>query len=277
LQHGPIDSDAFNAFEAAGWEGRALVYDRAFGATTSQAVEPLLDAAEVGPGTRVLDVATGPGYVAGKAAERGASVVGVDIAETMVALARRLRPGLEFRQADAHALPFEDASFDAVVGNFAILHLGRPEQAMAEFARVLAPGGRIALSVWDLPARARFVGVMLEAVAEAGATPPADVPAGPDFFRFSVDEEFDTLLRGQGLEDRRVRTLGFTYRPSSADEFWDGLIRGTVRMSALVLGQPEDMQRRIRQAFEQRLEEFRTSDGFELPVSVKLAAGRKPG
>jgi hypothetical protein len=118
---------------------------------------------------------------------------------------------------------------------------------------------------------------MLEAVAEAGATPPADGPAGPDFFRFSVDEEFDTLLRGQGLEDRRVRTLGFTYRPSSADEFWDGLIRGTVRMSALVLGQPEDMQRRIREAFEQRLEEFRTSDGFELPVSVKLAAGRKPG
>jgi SAM-dependent methyltransferase len=193
MRQGRIDPDAFNAFEAAGWEDRALAYDRFFGSTTSQAVEPLLDAASVAAGTRVLDIATGPGYVAGEAARRGASVVGVDVAAAMVALARRLHPGLEFREADAHALPFEDASFDAVVGNFAILHLGRPEEAVAEFARTLAPGGTLALTVWDRPERARFVGVMLDAVAEAGATPPQDVPMGPDFFRFSVDEEFDDL------------------------------------------------------------------------------------
>jgi SAM-dependent methyltransferase len=274
--HGPIDADAFNAFEAAGWEGRALVYDRAFGATTSQAVESLLDAAAVGPGTRVLDLATGPGYVAARAAERGATVIGVDIAETMVALARRLHPGLDFRQADAHALPFQDASFDAVVGNFAILHLGRPEEAMAEFVRTLAPGGRIALTVWDVPARARFIGVVLDAVAEAGAQPPEGVPVGPDFFRFSVDEEFDAVLDGQGLEDCQVSTLAFTYRVSSADEFWDGLLGGTVRVSALVLGQPEEMQHRIREAFDRGMDRYRTADGFELPVSVKLASGRKP-
>lgn len=114
MRQGRIDPDAFNAFEAAGWEERALAYDRFFGSTTSQAVEPLLDAASVAAGTRVLDIATGPGYVAGQAARRGASVVGVDVAAAMVALARRLHPGLEFREADAHALPFEDASFDAV-------------------------------------------------------------------------------------------------------------------------------------------------------------------
>jgi hypothetical protein len=114
-------------------------------------------------------------------------------------------------------------------------------------------------------------------VAEAGARPPEDVPVGPDFFRFSVDEEFDALLRGQGLEDRQVSTIAFTYRVSSTDEFWDGLIGGTVRMSALVLGQPEETQHRIREAFDRRMDEYRTSDGFELQVSVKLASGRKPG
>jgi ubiquinone/menaquinone biosynthesis C-methylase UbiE len=276
MRQGRIDPDAFNAFEAAGWEERALAYDRFFGSTTSQAVEPLLDAASVAAGTRVLDIATGPGYVAGEAARRGASVVGVDVAAAMVALARRLHPGLEFREADAHALPFEDASFDAVVGNFAILHLGRPEEAVAEFARTLAPGGTLALTVWDRPERARFVGVMLDAVAEAGATPPQDVPMGPDFFRFSVDEEFDDLLREGRLEDRRLETIDFTYRASTADEFWNGLVGGTVRMSALVLGQPEDMRHRIREAFDRRLEKYRTAEGIELPVSVKLAAGRKP-
>ena len=75
-----IDPDAFNAFEAAGWEERAPGYDRFFGSITSRLAAPLLDAARVGERTRVLDVATGPGYIAGEASARGASVVGVDVA-----------------------------------------------------------------------------------------------------------------------------------------------------------------------------------------------------
>jgi ubiquinone/menaquinone biosynthesis C-methylase UbiE len=55
---------------------------------------------------------------------------------------------LEFRKGNAEVLPFADESFDAVVGNFVTLHLGRPERAAAEFARVLGAGGRLALTVW---------------------------------------------------------------------------------------------------------------------------------
>jgi len=272
-----IDPDAFNAFEAAGWEERAPGYDRFFGSITSRLAAPLLDAAHVGARTRVLDVATGPGYVAGEASARGASVVGVDVARAMVALARRLHPGLEFREADAHALPFEDGAFDAVVGNFVILHLGRPEQAAAEFVRVLAGGGALALTAWDLPDRARFLGVFLDAVADAGATPPDDVPVGPNFFRFSVDDEWDALLAKQGLEDRHVQTIAFSHHASTADELWNGLLGGTVRTSALILRQPEDTRRRIRAAFNRRVAELQGPDGLELPVSVKLATGHKPG
>ena len=271
-----IDPDAFNAFEAGGWEEKAAGYDRFFGCITGQLVEPLLDAASVGPGTRMLDLATGPGYVAARGAERGASVVGVDVAGAMVSLAGRLHPGLDFRQADAHELPFDHASFDAVVGNFLILHLGRPEQAMAGFARVLRPGGRLALTAWDLPERARFLGVFLDAVAEAGATPPEDLPTGPDFFRFSADEEFDALMREHGLQDRAVRRIAFTHRVATADELWDGLLGGTVRTSALIVGQPEVTRRRIRDAFDRLVRRYQRGDVLELPVSVKLAAGRKP-
>jgi SAM-dependent methyltransferase len=271
-----VDPDAFNAFEAAGWEQRAPGYDRLVGSITRRLVEPLLDAAAVGTGTRTLDVATGPGYVAAQAAQRGASVVGVDVAQAMVALARRLHPWLDVREADAHALPFEDDSFDAVVANFLILHLGRPEQAASEFVRVLAPGGRLALTVWDLPDRARFLGVFLDAVAEAGATPPEDLPAGPDFFRFSRDEEFDALVGDRGLVDREVTTIAFTHRVSTPDELWSGLLGGAVRTSALILGQPEEMRRGIREAFDRRVAEYQDADGLELPVSVKLVAGRKP-
>lgn len=273
----PTDPDAFNAFEAGGWEQKAAGYDHFFGRITGQLVDPLLDAASVGAGTRTLDLATGPGYVAARAAERGASVVGVDVAEAMIHLARRLQPQLDFRQADAHELPFEDDSFDAVVANFLLLHLGRPEQAMAGFVRVLSPGGMVALTVWDLPERARFLGVFLDAVAEAGATPPEDLPTGPDFFRFSVDEEFDALMRDHGLEDRVVRRIQFSHRVASADELWDGLLGGTVRTSALIMRQPEETRLRIRDAFDRLVGPYQHGDFLELPVSVKLAAGRKPG
>jgi ubiquinone/menaquinone biosynthesis C-methylase UbiE len=183
----PVDADAFNAFEAAGWERQVGGYEDFFVPITTQVIGPLLDAAGVAAGADVLDVATGPGYVAARAAERGASVVGIDIAEQMLALARRLHPRLEFRHGDAEALPFEDASFDAVVANFLLLHVGRPEQVATEFARLLRPGGSVALTVWDVPARARFIGVLLDAFAAAGAAPPPELPVGPPIFRFADD------------------------------------------------------------------------------------------
>jgi SAM-dependent methyltransferase len=271
-----IDPDAFNAFEAAGWQEKAAGYDDFFGGITGRFVGSLLDAAAVGPGTRMLDLASGPGYAAAEGAERGASVVGVDVAPAMVALATRLYPGLDFRCGNAHELPFDDGSFDSIVGNFLILHLGRPEQAMAEFVRVLRAGGRLALTAWDLPEQARLLGVFLDAVAEAGAMAPDDLPAGPDFFRFSVDERFERLMRDHGLEQCAVATIAFTHPVASADELWHGFLVGSLRVSALVQRQPVETQLRIRDCFDQLVREYRDGDGLQLPVSAKLASGRKP-
>jgi SAM-dependent methyltransferase len=271
-----VDADAFNAFEAAGWETHAAGYDEFFGPITTQLVEPLLDAADVHRGARVLDVASGPGYVAARAAQRGASVVGVDIAEAMISLARRLHPQLEFRHGSAEALPVPDESFDATLGNFVVLHLGRPEQAAAEFARVLVPGGRVALTVWDLPDRARFIGVFLEAVAAAGASPPEDLPTGPPFFRFSEEQEFVRLLRDQGFEGVQVRTISFVHPVSSPEQLWRGLLGGAVRTPALIFGQTEEIQRQIRAAFDRIVRQFEVGARLELPVSVVLASAQKP-
>ena len=272
----PLDPDAFNAFEAEGWEAKSGAYGTYTGRITARMIEPLLDAAGVGPGVRVLDVATGPGYAAGRAAERGARAVGVDIAAGMVEIARRAHPELEFRVGDAEALPFGDAEFDAVVGNFVLLHLGRPERAVAEAARVLAPGGRAAFTVWDVPERMRILGVFLDALREAGAAAPADIPEGPPFFRFADDAEFAGLLRERGLDDAEVRTVSFVQDAGTVDELWTGILSGAVRTGALVERQPEEVRRRIRAALEQAVEPYRTGDRLEIPVSVKLASGRRP-
>jgi ubiquinone/menaquinone biosynthesis C-methylase UbiE len=178
-----MDPDTFNAFEAAGWEQRVAGYEDFFGPITTQVVEPLLDAAEVAGGARVLDIASGPGYVASQAAARGAAVVGVDIAEGMLARARRLHPQLDFRQGDAEALPFPDGSFDAVVGNFVLLHVSRPEQATAEFARVLTPGAALRSRSGMSPRRRGSSACSSTRWARQGPVRQR-TPAGPPFFRF---------------------------------------------------------------------------------------------
>ena len=272
-----VDPQAFRDFEIAGWETKAVDYHRFYEPITSHVIEPLLDAANVGSGTSVLDVATGPGYVAARAAARGASVVGVDISEGMAALAAALHPEIEFRQADAETLPFADGSFDAVVANFLVPHLGLPENVVVELTRVLAPGGRLALTTWDAPQRTRLLGVLVDAVVLAGAKPPPNLPPGPPFFRFSAEDEFAALLHQAGLEGIEIQSASFTHRLSGSDELWNGLLTGTIRTAPLVLWQMVETQGRIREAFDRLVCTYAVNGGIELPVSVKLASGRKPG
>src|SRR5262245_21356455 len=108
---------AFDRYEAAGWELVAALYERVWSPITTQAVEPILDAAGVKAGQHVLDVGTGPGDAAAGAIRRGARATGVDVASAMVEIASRRHPAATFVEASVTELPFADASFDAAVGN----------------------------------------------------------------------------------------------------------------------------------------------------------------
>jgi SAM-dependent methyltransferase len=270
-------AEEFKAFEAAGWSRRANTYGRVSGAITARFVDPLLDAAQVRAGMRVLDVATGPGHVAAAAAARGAEPVGVDIAEGMLAVARRDHPQIDFRPGDAEALPFADASFDAVVGAFVLNHLPRPEVAAAELARVLAAGGRLALSVWDLPEHTRFIGLVRDAVARAGEAPSGGPPAGPDPFRFADEAQLRALLDGAGLDEVAVETVAVRHRvEGDAMALWDGLLAGSVRSAAAVEALSPAARERARAAFAELVEPYRVAGGHELPAVAKVGCGRRP-
>jgi SAM-dependent methyltransferase len=271
-----IDVDAFVAFEAAGYSKVADEYERSWSSLTTRTSEALLDAAGVGRSSRVLDVGTGPGHVAARAAARGASVLGVDVSSGCIDVARRLHPDLEFRTGDAHRLPLPDASYDAVVANFLVPHLANHAGAAAELSRVLAGDGRVAVSTWDHPDRSPLPGALFLAAGQAGAAPAAGMPAGPPFFRYADDAAFAELLNDAGLVDVTVTGLTFTHRMPSADAFWDAMLGGTVRAAAQVQGQTEEMQRSIRRAFDRIVSGYYEGGELELPVSVKIAAGRKP-
>jgi SAM-dependent methyltransferase len=267
--------DAFGAFEREGWSaGRAAPYHHGLGAITSRPADALLDLARVGSGSSVLDVATGPGYLAARAASRGASVVGVDFSDEMLELAASLNPTVSFRQADAGALPFDDGVYDAVVAAFLMPHVADLPAVCTELARVIRPGGRLALATWD-PEPESFVRFLFETIASSGAVAPPTLPPGPPFFQYAAADEFTSLLAGFGLSDVSVSALAFTHHVDDFDAFWTDLIGGTVRASALFRAQPSELQERIRRMYGERLERWRVSDGWEVACAVKLGAATR--
>jgi SAM-dependent methyltransferase len=272
---GAGDPAAFHAFERAGWERVAEAYRDAFGPLTSQAIEPLLDAVHAGPGVRLLDVATGPGYVAAAAAQRGATVVGIDFAGAMLAEARRRAPSVRFEAGDAEALAFPGAAFDAVVISFGLLHMGRPDQALAEARRVLRPRGRVGFTVWAPAEVAVGFALVLGAVQRHGRL-DVPLPAGPPFFRFGDPQECRRTLLDVGFVDPEVRQIPQVWRLASADALFDAMWSSAVRTGALLRAQEPGALDAIRADVRQAVRAWERDGRIELPMPAVLASAARP-
>jgi ubiquinone/menaquinone biosynthesis C-methylase UbiE len=268
-------SDAFKDFEHAGWETVVAEYDSSFGNLTIQAIEPLLDGVGAGLGMRVLDVASGPGYVAAAAAKRGAAVIGVDFSASMVAEAKKRHAPIEFREGDAEALPFPDRNFDAVVMNFGILHLARPDQAMSEAHRVLRAGGRFGLTAWAKPVETAGFGITLGAIQTHGDL-NLPLPEGPPFFRFSDWDECKRSLLHAGFVDPQIKKVRQTWRLPSADALFEVMQKATVRTAGLLRGQTAQALNGIRVMMANASRLYEKNGVIELPMPAILASGLKP-
>lgn len=130
----------------------AEVYEEFFvPALFGQWTARVLDAAGIAQGHNVLDVGCGTGVLArtaiGRVGQAG-RVVGVDPNQAMLSIARRSEAGIQWKAGVAEALPFENATFDRVVSQFAMMFFTDREGALSEFARVLALGGTVAIATW---------------------------------------------------------------------------------------------------------------------------------
>jgi SAM-dependent methyltransferase len=270
-----MSAEAFHDFELAGWEKAASEYDRRFGELTSQSIGPLLDAAGAVPGARLLDVACGPGHVAAAAARRGASVIGIDFSQAMVESALQQYPELEFQVGDAERLDFLKESFEAVVMNFGMLHLARPDEAIAEAFRVLRPGGRYGFTVWDTPDRAVGFGIILESVQLHGDM-NVPLPPGPPFFRFSDPQECGRTLSAAGFISPQTLQIPQVWRIESGDALLTTFQTAAVRTAALLRAQTPEAMKNIREEIVSRAEKYRRDDFIELPMPSILASAIRP-
>ncbi len=129
---------------------------------------------------RVLDIGCADGYVTAGITERTrAEVTGIDIRAEYIAVARQKYPGISFETADAHDLPFDDGTFDAVITNFTLMWTERPGRVLAEAKRVLAPGGAFLASgepdyggrIDEPPALAPLAGAWIASIRAEGGDP----------------------------------------------------------------------------------------------------------
>jgi ubiquinone/menaquinone biosynthesis C-methylase UbiE len=265
-----IDPAEFRRFEHLGWQEVASRYHSGFAAVTTQSTDALLDAVRAGPPMRLLDVACGPGYITSAAASRGAIATGIDFSSEMIQEASGRYPGLDFREGDAEQLAFGDCEFAAVVSNFGMLHLGRPEAAIQEAFRVLEPGGRIAFTVWDTADKAIAFGIVIAAIEKYGDL-NVPIPPGPPFFRFSDPEESRRVLSATGFKNPVVTQILQVWRLETAETLFDVMYNGSVRNAALLRAQRPEVREAIRAEIQRSVEKHH----LELPMPAVLAMAEK--
>lgn len=270
-----IDTEAFKRFERDGYSSVAEGYANKTAQVSLQANDAILNAVAARPGTRLLDIACGPGFLATSAIKRGATVSALDFAPNMLTIARSRNPGAEFHEGDAENLPFDDGRFDAVVCSLGILHFPNPERAIGEAFRVLTPGGRYAFSCWTPPAVNPLMGLILGSI-QAHGTLELDLPTGPPLFRFGEPAECETVLKEAGFGETKVIEVPVFWPSASPESFVRELPSSTARIGPMLTMQGDEQRRRIEQAMIEGAKEYATADGIRIPSAVLVASGRKP-
>jgi ubiquinone/menaquinone biosynthesis C-methylase UbiE len=270
------DADRFKEQVRQNWTENAARWQRQYPAhrvMIRPATQAILHAAGVRPGMAVLDIASGTGEPSLTLAETvapGGHVTATDLIPEMLAAAEanareRGIANVTFRQADAEALPFPDASFDAATCAFGIMFCPNPVRALGEIRRVLRPGGRAAFIAWgpyeQNPLFTTTLGVLTRHV-----TPPPPPPGTPSAFTFAAPGSLSAALTAAGFSDVReeAHTLPLVYPGRTAD-FWE-FIRDMSSLDRFFDQLPPEQRGPV--ADEARAEIARYDDG----QSVRLTA-----
>jgi ubiquinone/menaquinone biosynthesis C-methylase UbiE len=278
-----FDADAYRAASLRGWEEAAPGWVRSqdmlreFGAPVSHW---LIDAIVPQPGQRVLELAAGLGETGMLAAELVAPAGGAivsDQAEAMLAGARERAAELglsnvEFLVLNAESIDLPVASVDAVVCRWGFMLMTDPPAALSEARRVLRPGGRLAIAVWDAAEHNPWAQLPILELRERGLTP---VPGEgmPGQFALGDRTRLRELLEQAGFVEVRVESLRLSRRHASFAEMWDQTLDLSRIFHDAVMARPSSEIAGIEASLAARLEPYTAVDGsLEIPAQTLVAS-----
>lgn len=271
-----MHEQTFAQLERDGWQRNAADYDAVDLPATRQAFGPLLDSIGDLRGRHVLELAFGTGHLAAEALARGATVVGVDVAPAMVALARQRVPGASFHEGDAEALPFKDGEFDAVICCFGILHFADPARALREAARVLKPGGTVSFTVWHSPQNGGELFKLILGTYEKLANLDVGLPPAPPLFAMTDAEVYGPMLAQAGFRDVGAKDVAITWPLRGPETVVEFVLKGAVRSRMIYERQTPEIQQRIREALATATNAYLQKGSSGIPSAALLVTARKP-
>ena len=252
-------------------------------AFTRGATDAILEAVHVRPGMQVLDLASGVGDPAlslAQAVGPTGRVTASDLGRGMFSLAEEIArkkgiTNLEFREANAEALPFADRSFDAVTCRFAIMLVPDASKVLRESLRVLKPGGRAAYVAFGTREQPFFFTTAAVLLKHVGA-PPAD-PDVPNLFMFGERDRLRRLIEAAGFSDAReqVRTISARWN-GSAEEYWRQFSEVAAPFRPLIAKLTPESKRAVIAESVAALKKFSDDKGLTLPLEIVIGSGTRP-
>lgn len=203
------------------WGARAEAWSRRQEIHSTPLYEAVFDATGVAAGTHLLDAGCGSGLALQLATGRGATVTGLDASFGLLAVARDRMPDADLREGELEELPYPDKVFDVATGFNSIQFAGDPARALAELARVVRPGGLVAVATWGQPEASDVSNVMAAIGPLMPPPPPGAAAEGP--FALSAPGRLEAFIEAAGLVPVQTAEVGCPMKYPNLDTAMEGL------------------------------------------------------